>query len=165
MCSSDLYPELFDIGRPTAPEVVDRGLEWLRAEVADGDEQPIFLFLHLFDVHDPYTPPSPYDELYDPDYEGPIDGRDITGAESLVHKDMPARDLEHLLALYDGGISWIDSEVGRVLDALEELGLTEDTLVVITSDHGEEFFEHERKTHRKQLYRESVHVPLLLRGC
>ena len=157
------YPELFDIGRPTAPEVVDRGLEWLRAEVADGDEQPIFLFLHLFDVHDPYTPPSPYDELYDPGYEGPIDGRDITGAGSLVHKDMPARDLEHLLALYDGGISWIDSEVGRVLDALEELGLTEDTLVVITSDHGEEFFEHERKTHRKQLYRESVHVPLLLR--
>ena len=157
------HPELFDIGRPTAPEVVDRGLEWLRAEVADGDDQRLFLFLHLFDVHDPYTPPAPYDELFDPDYEGPIDGRDITGEESLVHKDMAPRDLEHLLALYDGGISWIDSEVGRVLDVLDELGISEETLVIITSDHGEEFFEHERKTHRKQLYRESVHVPLLMR--
>jgi len=157
------HPELFDIGRPTAPEVVDRSLEWLRAEVAEGSGQPLFLFMHLFDVHDPYTPPAPYDGLFDPDYEGPIDGREITGERSLVHKDMAERDLEHLLALYDGGISWIDSEVGRVLDALDELGLSDDTLVIITSDHGEEFFEHERKTHRKQLYRESVHVPLLMR--
>ena len=45
----------------------------------------------------------------------------------------------------------------------KELGLSEDTLVIITSDHGEEFFEHDCKTHRKQLYRESVHVPLLMR--
>jgi arylsulfatase A-like enzyme len=157
------HPELFDIGRPTAPEVVDRSLEWLRAEVAEDDGRPLFLFMHLFDVHDPYTPPAPYDGLFDPNYEGPIDGREITGEKSLVHKDMSERDLEHLLALYDGGISWIDSEVGRVLDALDELGLAEDTLVIITSDHGEEFFEHERKTHRKQLYRESVHVPLLMR--
>ena len=157
------HPELFDIGRPTAPEVVDRSLEWLRAEVAEDDGQPLFLFMHLFDVHDPYTPPAPYYEKFDPDYEGPIDGREITGEKSLVHKDMPARDLEHLLALYDGGISWIDSEVGRVLDALDELGLAEDTLVIISSDHGEEFFEHGRKTHRKQLHRESVHVPLMMR--
>ena len=157
------HPELFDIGRPTAPEVVDRSLEWLRAEVAEGDDRPLFLFMHLFDVHDPYTPPAPYYEKFDPGYDGPIDGREITGEKSLVHKDMPARDLEHLLALYDGGISWIDSEVGRVLDALDELDLAEDTLVVISSDHGEEFFEHGRKTHRKQLHRESVHVPLMMR--
>ena len=107
--------------------------------------------------------PAPFDELFDPEYEGPIDGREITGERSLVHKGMAARDLEHLLALYDGGIAWVDSEIGRFLDALEELGLSEDTLVIITSDHGEEFFEHDRKTHRKQLYRESVHVPLLMR--
>jgi len=157
------HPELFDIGRPTAPEVVDQSIEWLRAEVAEDDGRPLFLFMHLFDVHDPYTPPAPFDERFDPDYEGPIDGREITGEKSLVHKGMPARDLEHLLALYDGGISWVDSEVGRLLDALDDLGLSEDTLVIITSDHGEEFFEHERKTHRKQLYRESVHVPLLMR--
>ena len=157
------HPELFDIGRPTAQEVVDRSIEWLRAEVAEDDGRPLFLFMHLFDAHDPYTPPAPYDERFDPGYEGPIDGREITGERSLVHKGMSERDLEHLLALYDGGVSWIDSEVGRVLDALDELGLAEDTLVIITSDHGEEFFEHERKTHRKQLYRESVHVPLLMR--
>jgi len=157
------HPELFDIGRPTAPEVVDRSLEWLKAEVAEDDGRPLFLFMHLFDVHDPYTPPAPFDESFDPEYEGPIDGREITGEKSLVHKGMAPRDLDHLLALYDGGIAWVDSEVGRFLDGLKELGLEEDTLVIITSDHGEEFFEHERKTHRKQLHRESVHVPLLMR--
>ena len=157
------HPELFDIGRPTATEVVDRSLEWLSAEVAENDGRPLFLFMHLFDAHDPYTPPAPHDETFDPDYEGPIDGREITGEKSLVYKDMPERDLEHLLALYDGGVSWVDSEVGRVLDALDDLGLAEDTLVIITSDHGEEFFEHGRKTHRKQLHRESVHVPLIMR--
>jgi arylsulfatase A-like enzyme len=157
------HPELFDIGRPTAPEVVDRSLEWLRAEVAEDDGQPLFLFMHLFDAHDPYTPPAPFNERFDAEYEGPIDGREITGEKSLVHKDMLERDLEHLLALYDGGVSWVDSEVGRVLDALDDLGLSEDTLVIITSDHGEEFFEHGRKTHRKQLHRESVHVPLMMR--
>jgi arylsulfatase A-like enzyme len=157
------HPELFDMGRPTAQEVIDRSIEWLRAEVAEDDDRPHFLFMHLFDVHDPYTPPPPFDKLFDPDYTGPIDGRDVTSETSLVHKGMPGRDLEHLIALYDGGISWVDSEIGRFLDVLDELGLAEDTLVIITSDHGDEFFEHGRKTHRKQLYRESVHVPLLLR--
>jgi arylsulfatase A-like enzyme len=154
---------LFDIGRPTAPEVVDRSLEWLRAEVAEDDGQPLFLFMHLFDVHDPYTPPAPFDERFDGEYEGPIDGRKVTVEGSLVHEGMAPRDLEHLLALYDGEISWVDSEVGRLLDGLTELGLDEDTLVIITSDHGEEFYEHGRKTHRKQLHLESVHVPLVMR--
>ena len=63
-------------GRP--PEVIDRSLEWLRAEVAEDDGRPLFLFMHLFDVHDPYTPPAPFDERFGPDYEGPIDGREIT---------------------------------------------------------------------------------------
>lgn len=157
------YPELFDMGRPTAPEVVDRSLEWLRAHVEEGSDRPLFLFMHLFDVHDPYTPPPPFDELFDPDYEGSIDGQDLTSEMSPVHEGMPKRDLDHLLALYDGGIAWTDSEVGRFLDGLEELGLKENTLVIISSDHGEEFFEHGMKTHRKQLYRESVHVPLVMR--
>ena len=157
------YPELFDIGRPTATEVVDRSLEWLRGQVAEGDGQPVFLFMHLFDAHDPYTPPEPFASMFGAGYEGPIDGREVTGEASLVQPGMAREDLDHLLALYDGGIAWVDSEVGRFLDGLAELGLEENTLVVITSDHGEEFFEHDRKTHRKQLYRESVHVPLVMR--
>jgi arylsulfatase A-like enzyme len=157
------YPELFDIGRPTASEVVDRSLEWLREQVAEGDGQPVFLFMHLFDAHDPYTPPEPFASMFGAGYEGPIDGREVTGEASLVQPGMAPEDLDHLLALYDGGVAWVDSEVGRFLDGLEALGLSEETLVIVTADHGEEFFEHGRKTHRKQLHAESVRVPLVMR--
>jgi arylsulfatase A-like enzyme len=157
------YPDLFEDGRPTAPEVVDQGLAWLREQQQIDDGRPLFLFLHLFDIHDPYTPPPPFDRKFDPDYSGPIDGRRITSPDSPIRRDMDPRDLEHLIALYDGGIAWVDSEVGRFLDGLEDLGISKDTLVILVSDHGEEFFEHGQKAHRRQLYRESVHVPLIIR--
>ena len=153
-------PELFDEQRPTAGEAVDRALEWLDGRDA---ERPFFLFVHLFDIHDGYVPPAPFDAAFtDPDYAGPITGRRVTTPDSPVQPNMAAEDLAQLIALYDGEIAWVDSQVGRLLDRLEEQGLTEDTLVVLTSDHGEEFFEHGAKTHRAQLHRESVHVPLIL---
>jgi hypothetical protein len=155
------YPELFDDRRPSSSETVDRAIGWLEQRQEEPD--PFFLFVHLFDVHDPYTPPAPYDTLFDADYEGEIDGRRVTSPDSPVRGDMPARDLEHLVALYDGEIAWVDSQVGRLIERLDQLGLTQETLVIVTSDHGEEFFEHGHKTHRRQLYMESVHVPMILR--
>ena len=155
------HPELpTDEGTPCAAQVVDSALAWLD-ELEAG--QNFLLFVHLFDVHDPYTPPPPFDTRFDPDYEGPIDGRRVTSPDSPVRGDMPPRDLEHLVALYDGGIAWIDSEVGRLLDSLQARGLARDTLVILTADHGEEFFEHGFKTHRRQLYLETSGVPLLMR--
>jgi len=153
-------PELFDDQRPTAGEAVDAALAWLAGR---NPEQPFFLFLHLFDAHDDYVPPPPFDRRFtDPAYAGPINGRHVTSPDSPVRADMAAADLAQLIALYDGELAWVDSQVGRVLDRLGELGLRDDTLVVLTSDHGEEFFEHGGKTHRGQLYQESVHVPLVL---
>ena len=159
----DERPEELEAEGPKAHLGVDRTIEWLeeweRAESGD----PFFVFLHLFDVHDNYVPPPPFDELFDPDYDGPIDGRRITEPDSLVQPDMPRRDLEHLIALYDGEIAWVDSQLGRLFDWLDEAGLADDTLVVVTSDHGEEFFEHGNKVHRNNLAREVLHVPLLMR--
>lgn len=154
------FPELFDDRRPSSAETVDRAIEWLEERERS---RPFFLFVHLFDVHDPYTPPAPYDTLFDPDYRGAIDGRRVTSPDSPVRGDMPARDLAHLVALYDGEIAWVDSQVGRLIERLDALDLAEETLVIVTSDHGEEFFEHGHKTHRRQLYMESVHVPMILR--
>lgn len=151
------HPHLFgDI--KVADEVVDRGIAALERA-----EAPLFLFLHLFDVHDPYVSPAPFGTRFDPRYEGPIDGRRVTASNSLVRPGMDPRDLENLVARYDGGIAWVDSQVGRLLDRLDELGLAEDTLVVVTSDHGEEFFEHGGKTHRGSVYPEVLSVPLLVR--
>lgn len=153
--------DLMRVGQPTSDDCVDSALAWL--DEAATDDRPFFLFVHLFDVHDPYTPPAPYDRAFDADYEGPIDGHDVLGPKSQVRRGMAEADLRHLKALYDGEIAWVDFQVGRLLDRLEGHELDQDTLVVVTGDHGEEFFEHGKKTHREQLYRESVHVPLILR--
>ena len=78
---------------------------------------------------------------------------------------MSDADLAHLLALYDGEIRYADTEVGRVLDHLTARGLDRSTLVVITSDHGEEFLDHGSWEHQKTLYEEVVRVPLAIRGA
>jgi arylsulfatase A-like enzyme len=98
----------------------------------------------------------------DPEYRGTADGRDFETGSS-VHAGMPRRDLDHVIALYDAEIRFTDSQIGVLVDEVKALGLLDRTLVVITADHGEEFFEHGKKGHRKALYDESVRVPLIMR--
>jgi len=108
------------------------------------------------------VPPPPYDTKFDPDYDGEMDGRNFF-FDPRVRPDMPAEDLEHLIALYDGEIAWTDEHVGRILDELDRLGLADDTLVVLTADHGTAFFEHGQRAHRNGLWDELVRVPLVMR--
>ena len=142
------------------------------ARAAD-DGRPFFLFAHYFDPHYDYAPPEAFERAFDPDYAGQMVGRDFfsdpdvsvfdaaspTGRRRVVDE----RDLEHLEALYAGEIAWTDSQVGRVLDALEERGLAANTLVVVVGDHGDEFFEHGSIGHRQTLHEEVTRVPCLLR--
>jgi arylsulfatase A-like enzyme len=79
-----------------------------------------------------------------------------------VRADMPARDREHVLALYDGEIRFTDDNLGAILGELRARGMLENTLVVVTADHGEEFFEHGQKGHQKTLFDEVVRVPLVM---
>ena len=154
-------PEAFDDHAPTGHLVVDRSLEWLAGHQATRAEDPFFLFVHLFDSHNDYLPPEGFDRFMT-DYQGPVDGSDVAGPNSKVLPDMPPQDLERLEALYHGEVAWVDHQLGRLFEQLEEAGLAENTLVVLTSDHGEEFFEHGHKIHRTHLFHESVHVPLVL---
>ena len=134
---------------------------------------PFFVFAHFFDPHYDYTPPPPYDRLFDPDYTGSIDGREFYRNPAVAAFDMSSpserrrtvsdRDLEHLLALYDGELAATDRAVGRVLERLAELGLSDSTLVVLVGDHGDEFFEHDGIGHRRTLFREVLDVPLIVR--
>lgn len=156
------HPDLFDAARPSAPETVDRALEWLGEHEDAEDEQPFFMFVHLFDVHDPYHPPEPHYSLFGEGYEGPIDGHNVTSPDSPVRGDMDSADLKRLISLYDGAIHFVDAELARLFEGLRARGLEEDTLVMVTADHGEEFFEHGHKTHRRQLHMESIAVPLIL---
>jgi len=142
-----------------------------------------FLFYHTYYTHDPYLPPPPYDTRYNPGYSGDIpsrkdlmeetgvaEGEDWHGIWQVMHERFwekvdladPA-DRRHLDALYDGAISYVDNELIRaLLESLEETGNLDKTLVVFTSDHGEEFLEHGRLEHNS-LYREVARVPLILR--
>jgi arylsulfatase A-like enzyme len=142
----------------TAPAVTEKAIDFLRRH----GEQPFFLFLHYFDVHYDYRPPEWAWRRFDPDYDGPL-ARDGVIRIRDIRPGMAAKDLDHVLALYDGEILFTDRYIGYFLERLERQGLAERTIVVITADHGEEFFEHGGKGHRRTLYEEVLRVPLLVR--
>jgi len=141
----------------SAPLLAPAIEKWLRQTA----KPPFFLFLHYFDVHYDYSPPAPYDSMFDPSYDGPITGKRFH-ADPRIRPGMAKRDLDHLLALYDGEIRFTDDHIGRVLDLMQELGFLESTFIVLTADHGDEFFEHGGKGHHRTLYEEVLRVPLIL---
>ncbi len=142
----------------TNPKVLAAVQSWLR----ENTRRPFFMFIHLWDVHFDFIPPPPHDTKSDPDYTG-----DVTGERFLrnpkINENMPKRDLEHLLALYDGEIAWTDEHVGEILDELEALELLDSTLTILTADHGTAFFEHNLKGHRNALFEEVIRIPLVVR--
>ena len=145
-----------------AGEVVDRALSWLQQHA----NRPTFLFLHLFDPHWHYSPPPPYARLLsDPDYDGTVSGDLDSIAPFKDHQNSPApEDLAHIIALYDGEIRYVDTEIGRLMEGIRRLGLSGNTLLVITADHGEEFRDHDSMGHDYTLFEEVLHVPLILYG-
>lgn len=141
--------------------IVPRALRWLEAH---GDE-PFFLFLHTYDIHAPYISPPPFAGMF---HEVPYEGDLVPTIERLdalfrAREPLPAADLQHLVDSYDEGIRYTDSQLGRFLDALAELGRLDDTLVVVTSDHGEEFGEHGSLVHWQLYFQPNLRVPLIVR--
>ena len=118
-----------------ADVVADAAIETLRG-LAD---QPFFLFVHFFDPHSPYEPPPGFREPY----------------ESTTDDD---RVVDYL-----GEIAYVDQQVGRILDELDVLGLSDRTAVLLTADHGEAFGEHDETGHSYFVYDTTMRVPLLLR--
>jgi len=143
----------------TGPTVLEHFTAWH----ASRDERPFFAFVHLWDVHFDFIPPPPYDTMFDPDYEGEVDGRNFYFDNVRYNKAMAPRDLQHVKALYDGEIAWTDMHVGKMLDLLAAGGELDRTLVIITADHGTAFFEHGLKAHRNSLFDEVIRIPLILR--
>jgi arylsulfatase A-like enzyme len=144
----------------SANTVVDAAIAWMNND-AMGPE-PWFLFVHVWDVHYDYDPPPPYDSIFDPDYAGHLDASHLNH-NNAVHAEMSARDLDHLRALYDGEIRWVDSQLERLFTALREKEGGEEILISLVADHGEEFFEHGNKSHFKTLFEESLRVPWIVR--
>jgi arylsulfatase A-like enzyme len=140
-----------------------RTLEAVKGWLAKADpKRPILLFVHLWDVHYDYNPPPEYVRLFDSDYSGSLDASGLM-TNPAVEPRMSPRDYRHLLALYDGEIRFTDEILGRILEAVAARDRMQDTLVAVTADHGEEFFEHGGKGHQRTLFDEVVRVPLILR--
>jgi arylsulfatase A-like enzyme len=122
-------------------------------------------YLHYMEVHSPYvttgSPPAPPGVR--PDVEGGQAGRFSRRLERGEHPPTPV-ELAHLHALYRHAVAGWDAVLGDLLHRLDELGLRDRTVVVVTADHGEEFLEHGHLAHGKQLYEESIRIPLVLAG-
>lgn len=139
----------------------DAALRWLD----DNASRPFFLWVHYFDPHYPYTPPPPFDTMYDPNYRGHVDGSMTTVEYIYGHGTgtLTPADVNHLTALYEGEVSFADQQVGRLLDEFDRRGLNSSTIVVLTADHGESLGAAGRWFHGTRLNYTDIHVPLIIR--
>ncbi|PSQ15945.1 hypothetical protein BRD00_13110 [Halobacteriales archaeon QS_8_69_26] len=145
-----------EVALPRAADVTDRLLSWLDGREAHPDD-PFFALCWAIDPHVPYDPPDGYREYVDPDYDGPVDGRRETLPE--VNDDA---DLAHLRSLYDGEVRYVDDQIRRLVEGLDDRNLGRDTLLVVLGDHGDAFREHGRLTHGHLPYDELMRVPLVV---
>lgn len=143
--------------------VLDRAREFLD----DAEGGPWFLFLHTYEVHSPYEPPEEAAESVRRSYPNALRDRrpepqpfvaDALDGEAITQKQFQA-----LSELYDAEVAYTDAALGRFFDDLKAGGLYDDAAICITSDHGEEFGEHNLVGHGDALYVESVHVPLFFK--
>jgi arylsulfatase A-like enzyme len=128
----------------------------------EASDAPFFAYVHTAEPHRPYNPPPPYDTLFDPGYEGEVTGH-FDGPRGFGRAVEPA-DVAHVRALYDGEIAFADAAVGKLLAGLESRGLAENTLVVVTADHGEELRDRGGWNHGHSVYNELLRVPLVMAG-
>jgi hypothetical protein len=139
-----------------ARETTDDAIEYLRDL-----PEPFFMLLHYFDVHKPYKPPVKYADMVrldsDPD---PFSGMQRWRRGKDGRPSQKAIDQTTLL--YDGCIRYVDESLGRVLAILDERGIRDNTVIMITADHGDAFWEHGVDSHGANVYDEVLKVPLIV---
>ncbi len=143
--------------------VVDQALDWLD----DRPSEPFFLFLHFYDPHTPLSPPEPFDTMYSTEINIPeFQYRDRYPVSAEWEAEEPQWTDEIVAerrARYRGEITFTDREIGRFIDRGSEIGLWDNTLLIITADHGEAF-DTRYLGHINRLYESTVHVPLIIRN-
>jgi arylsulfatase A-like enzyme len=140
--------------------VVRAAIDWLE-QVTRVQKDHLFLWVDCFDPHEPWDPPSPYREMYDPGFAGQ---ELIDPVPGPTEGYMTPEELRHTMALYAGEVTMVDRWLGVLLERIRELGLYDNSLLMFTSDHGEPFGEHGivRKA-RPWGYEELAHIPWLIR--
>jgi arylsulfatase A-like enzyme/multidrug efflux pump subunit AcrA (membrane-fusion protein) len=157
-------------GRSRSPGSVinEIGFPWITRHAAED----FFLFLHFWDAHIPYVPPSPFKERFsyrtagriDPDITDKLEGRPSYPLfkQNLYDFLGSMPNLDYIADLYDAEVAYLDHEIGRLFNHLADNSLLDDTLVVLFGDHGENMTEHDSWFDHAGLYDSVVHVPLIL---
>jgi arylsulfatase A-like enzyme len=153
-----LYVEEVADQREPSRRITDQARQWMQRE----PRGKLFVFIHYYDVHSDYRSRDEFERMFVQPYAGLADG---TTAQLMAYREgkaaLGAGDAPHLIDLYDAGVRQMDEELSRLFTALP---VDEATLLVVTSDHGEEFFERGGVLHGRTQYQEVVRVPLILRG-
>jgi arylsulfatase A-like enzyme len=147
--------------RKSALDITDAFLSWV-----DGvDRRPFFAFLNYFDAHEVYLPPAPFAQKFGPR----VDRRNYLLIQDLRRnfrddwQQRPGAEIDAEINSYDAAIAYLDSQLDRLFAQLEARNLLDNTLVVVTADHGEQFREHNLFVHGNSVYAPLLHVPLLIR--
>jgi len=145
--------------RREAREVNSEVEHWLHHR----SNRPYFIFVNYFDAHDPYFAPPPFDKRF-----GQVSAsamRRVSFGPGLpLQAPLTAEEKESLIAGYDNSLAFLDEQLGTLLRSLAASPDWDNTIVIVTSDHGEAFDEHGQYLHGRTLYRELLHVPLVFAG-
>jgi len=125
-----------------------------------------FLFIHTYQPHDPYACPAPYKTMFLSENSkwSHINLNGHLGGKNAIFKELPEDERQNIIDLYDAEIRYTDEKlIGPLVQKLKEMALYDQTMIIFTSDHGEEFYDHKGWGHGHSLYDESLKVPLLIK--
>ena len=143
----------------SATDTTNAVLKWL-AEKYDR-ERPLFLWVHYIDPHGPYRPPEQWRDHFESEARLKIQAQRVPS----YMREEEIDDGNYYVDRYDAEIAYTDSEIDRLLTGYQEQNEVDDTLVILTADHGETLMEHEVWfSHTYHVYEELIRIPLLLRG-
>jgi arylsulfatase A-like enzyme len=152
----------------TSPKINELAEDFIN----ENSDDPFFLFVHYFDAHYDHTPGAinpGLAELFDPSYSGDFNGSNwyfdsrVMDLTPPYERHISDRDLNHIIAYYDAEINWVDHHIGLLIEKLKAEGVWGNTIIMVVSDHGDEFFEHNSIGHRSTLFAEQVRIPMVLR--
>jgi len=149
------------LGRKSGETITDRFLAWENGKT----DRPYFAFLNYFDAHQPYLPEGvePFGPAEDRNF-GLLEHRPYMGKIEDAERELTPAQVEAERNAYDATLRYLDGEMDRLLTVLDRRGRLANTIVIITSDHGEQFMEHGLFDHGNSLYRFATEVPLVLVG-
>ena len=162
------YDSMEDEVEPRMPYVRgnivnQKAINWLSSYYKEGTKKPFFLWLHYMDVHEPYVPEKKYVDMIDPSVNLSQDEMYSLFENILLKRDVSdLGKVELLKKLYEMHVREVDDYVKEFFGILEKFGLLQDSVIIMTNDHGDEFNEHGGLSHDDKMYSELIDIPLLI---